>query len=80
VRIGDTSGSLDDPLQDSVERELGVDGDPGLHEHPEAVGPFPSGHRLIVSERSVVSRNRIAVLPWKDGAYPRWRLRSVALD
>jgi hypothetical protein len=50
VGIGDTGGGLDDPLQNAVERQFGVDCDPGIHEHPEAVGPFPRGHARIVSK------------------------------
>ena len=38
------------PLQNAVERQFGVDCDPGLDEDPEAVGAFPRGHALIVSK------------------------------
>ncbi len=48
--ISDAGRSLDDPLEDPVERELGVDGYTGLYQHPEAVGPFSGCHAFIVSK------------------------------
>ena len=36
--IGDTGGGFDDTFQNAVERQLGVDRDPGLHQHPQAIG------------------------------------------
>ena len=50
ARIGHPGRGLDDPFENAVERQFGVDCDPGIHEHPEAVGPFPRGHAFIVSE------------------------------
>ena len=50
ARIGHPGRGLDDPFENAVERQFGVDCDPGIHEHPEAVCPFPRGHAFIVSE------------------------------
>ena len=50
ARIGHPGRGLDDPFQNAVERQFGVDCDPGLDEHPEAVGAFARGHARIVSK------------------------------
>ena len=59
VRCGDPGGGFDDPLENAVERQLGVDRDPGLDERPEAVGFFPRSVMPASSRKaSVVSRKR----------------------
>src|SRR5205823_4099785 len=49
VRAGDAGRSLDDPFQHTVERELGIDRDPGLDERPEALALTDSGHGQILA-------------------------------
>ena len=49
VGVGDSGGGLDDPLENPIERELGVDGYTGLHQHSEAIRAFSGSHAFIVS-------------------------------